>query len=304
MAVNYGLPYKGSKNKIATKIANFLPAATNLYDLFAGGCAVTHAAMLYTGKWQNYIINDISGIVALFEKAVRGDYKDETRWISSEEFIALKDTDDCARICWSFGNDGKSYLYSKDLESWKRAFHYAVVFCDFEPMKEWGLDLSFIGKICDIDGRRRVAGKYIRKNIQSVKRLYELQSLQRLESLQRLQSLQGLERLQRLESLQGLQSLQRLESLQSDYRNVEIKPNSVIYCDIPYKGTVGYNGERFDHAAFYDWCERQTVPVFISEYWMPEDRFVCVKEYRIKRKMSATQSQLCIEKIFRPKCQL
>ena len=47
--MNYGLPYKGSKNRIAKKILDVLPAAPVLYDVFAGGCAITHAALL-SGK--------------------------------------------------------------------------------------------------------------------------------------------------------------------------------------------------------------------------------------------------------------
>ena len=44
--MNYGLPYKGSKAKIADRILNLMPSAGTFYDLFAGGMAVTHAAML------------------------------------------------------------------------------------------------------------------------------------------------------------------------------------------------------------------------------------------------------------------
>jgi site-specific DNA-adenine methylase len=39
--MNYGVPYKGSKNLIVTKLAEAIPGAENFYDLFAGGCAVT-----------------------------------------------------------------------------------------------------------------------------------------------------------------------------------------------------------------------------------------------------------------------
>lgn len=42
----YGVPYQGSKNSIAEKIINIIPSAENFYDLFAGGCAITHCAML------------------------------------------------------------------------------------------------------------------------------------------------------------------------------------------------------------------------------------------------------------------
>lgn len=33
----YGMPYMGSKNKIAMDILEHLPPADNLYDLFMGG---------------------------------------------------------------------------------------------------------------------------------------------------------------------------------------------------------------------------------------------------------------------------
>lgn len=53
--------------------------------------------------------------------------------------------------------------------------------------------------------------------------------------------------------------------INEDYARVKIKPNSVVYCDIPYHGTVGY-GDKFDHDKFYDWVARQEATVFISEY--------------------------------------
>lgn len=44
--MNYGLPYKGSKAKLADRILDLMPSARNFYDLFAGGMAVTHAALI------------------------------------------------------------------------------------------------------------------------------------------------------------------------------------------------------------------------------------------------------------------
>ena len=46
----YGIPYMGSKNLIAEWVVGNLPAGGTLYDLFAGGCAVTHRALL-SGKF-------------------------------------------------------------------------------------------------------------------------------------------------------------------------------------------------------------------------------------------------------------
>ncbi len=41
MAENYGLPYTGSKSKIAHWVIDNLPRGRVLIDAFAGGCAIT-----------------------------------------------------------------------------------------------------------------------------------------------------------------------------------------------------------------------------------------------------------------------
>ena len=118
----FGVPYMGSKNKIAQEIAAALPPSECFVDLFAGGCAITHAAML-TGKWSTFLANDISDIPKLFKDAIDGKYHDERRWISCEDFFALKDTDPYVRTCWSFGNDCRTYMYAPEVERFKKWLH-------------------------------------------------------------------------------------------------------------------------------------------------------------------------------------
>ena len=52
--MRFGVPYQGSKNQIARWVIDNLPEDEILVDLFAGGCAVTHAAML-SGKWDRIV---------------------------------------------------------------------------------------------------------------------------------------------------------------------------------------------------------------------------------------------------------
>lgn len=136
--MQYGVPYQGSKNKIAKWVVDHLPAGHTLVDLFAGGCAVTHAAML-AGRWDRYIVNDIGDASDVFLKAVNGDYADETRWISREDFYRLKDADPYVSLCWSFGNNRCNYLYAEEVEPWKRALHYARVLGNFSQLREFGI---------------------------------------------------------------------------------------------------------------------------------------------------------------------
>lgn len=158
--MKYGLPYKGSKNKLAERIVSLLPKRTHLIDLFCGGCAVSHAALL-RNKYEHIHINDINWMCpTLFIDALNGKYQNETRWISREDFFKLKDTDPYVAVVWSFGNNLRNYLYSKEIEPLKKAIHYAIFFHDYSLGKELGYDLSFIEPISDIQRRYAAVRRY------------------------------------------------------------------------------------------------------------------------------------------------
>lgn len=151
--MKYGLPYKGSKNKLAERIVRMLPRRAHLVDMFAGGCAVSHAAMVLH-KFEHVHINDINWMpVQLFVDALAGKYNDDTRWISREDFFRLKDSDPFVAIVWSFGNNMRDYLYSRDIEPLKKAIHYALFYSDYSLGKALGYDLSFVDAIKDVQER-------------------------------------------------------------------------------------------------------------------------------------------------------
>ena len=136
--MKYGVPYQGSKNKIAQWIISNLPSGDTLIDLFAGGCAVTHAAIL-SGKWNRIVANDIGDAPQLFMDAIHGKYANEKRWISREEFHRIKDSGTYVSLCWSFGNNRSSYLYAREIEPWKKALHFARVHNDYSLFREFGI---------------------------------------------------------------------------------------------------------------------------------------------------------------------
>ena len=136
--MRYGVPYQGSKNKIAQWIISNLPSGDTLIDLFAGGCAVTHAAIL-SGKWNRIVANDIGDAPQLFMDAIHGKYANEKRWISREEFHQIKDSDAYVSLCWSFGNNRSRYLYAREIEPWKKALHFARVHNDYSLFREFGI---------------------------------------------------------------------------------------------------------------------------------------------------------------------
>ena len=145
--MNYGLPYMGSKSKLVKSIVPLFPHADNFVDLFAGGGAVTHYAMT-TAKYKHFVFNDINPLMPkAFKMVLNGEFENEKRWISREEFFRLRDTDPYVAICFSFGNNLSDYMYSKDIEPIKEAYHCALFFGDYSLAKErMGIDFTPLEK--------------------------------------------------------------------------------------------------------------------------------------------------------------
>ena len=321
--MNYGLPYQGSKNRIAKRLVDALPPAPVLYDVFCGGCAVTHAAML-SGKYQHFVVNDLRGwLPDAFREAITGGYAHEDRWISREDFERLKDTDAYAAMCFSFGNDTRSYMYARGLEPYKRALHYAIFWRDFAPWRELCPETADalaagLAPIEDRKQRRVQAGKFIVGSLKAQlaaemltpdildKPIYRQIKATPNNSLQRLQSLQSLESLERLQSLERLPGALTAHSM--DYREMRFDEPGIIYCDPPYKDTADkskdYADTSFDAEAFYSWCEAQKLPVYISEYQMPEERFTCIAEWDKVTRMAVKTTTHVTERLWRPRTQL
>lgn len=286
---SYGICYMGSKNALAERIVALLPSASHLIDVFAGGCAVTHCAMK-SGKWQHVHANDINEmIVGAFLRAINGEFIGERRWVSHEEFNRVRDTDAYASICFSFGGNLRSYAYSPANEDLKRAFHFAIFLGDHKPfLTLTGIDLTPVLTISDLR-ERYLTAKHLSREMG--KRI----DLQPFESLNRLNS---------LATAFTNEEEHRLTIGSVDFAEVEIPNDSVIYCDPPYRDKGDYRKSKgFDHERFYDWVLRQTVPVFVSEYAMPED-FVEVVSWNKQCTMSQTSNSLrTTEKLFVPRWQ-
>lgn len=318
--MRYGVCYKGSKNGIAEWVYSHFPKATNFYDLFAGGCAITQIALMKS-QYQNYFCNDIDGDgISLFLDAIHGKFQNETRWISREDFFKLKDKEPYVRYCWSFGNNGRDYLYSKEIEPYKKAVHFAVVFLDLSLISKCfpEADFNFLKTYKDIYSRKIYLQRYLKKYSIAKDTIFQsqvdkmdiLQNLDRLERLNNLYNLMNadigrsinIERQQQLEALNRLQSLQSLHISFLSYEKVKIEKDSIVFCDIPYSDTNAYgakNKNTFDHNSFYSWCKKQTELVLISEYKMPED-FICIDSIEKPVMLNSGASLKATEKLFIP----
>lgn len=117
-----GLPYIGSKKKVAKKIVEIIKqnfgSGVPVYDIFGGGGAVT-AELLLNDFEVHY--NDLdSDITDMFVRVISQDREwIKTLIVSREEFFDILDknqktVDDKMKLLInSFGNNQKSYLYSK-----------------------------------------------------------------------------------------------------------------------------------------------------------------------------------------------
>ena len=210
-------------------------------------------------------------------------------------------TDPYIAFVWSFGNNCKGYLYNAGNERVKHALWNAVMFGDYTLADELHIPFKR-SKYTDTKHRRLDIMRHWKKyGNKMIDRRMELQSL---ESLERLQSLESLERLQRLQSRNTDEERHgRLTYTCKPYNEVEIEPDSLIYCDIPYKNTVEYVVGGFNHAAFYKWAHNQQNLVMVSEYNMPSD-FVCVGAVTKRNILSATANKKATERLFVPDNQL
>lgn len=226
MKKNYGLPYQGSKNKLAEEIVNFLPQKKVLVDLFGGGGAISVCAS-QSGKYEKIIYNELNSLISeTFRKAINGEYENERRWVSHEEFDQLKDKDGYVAICFSFSNNCNTYMYGPKIEPYKRAYHYAIVFNDFGPFNELFDDETTekikksVEGITDLKERRIKFSHALGDYILSLERFEHLERKERLDILKHTMCLGGSPRHinENLECQERLDILKRTMSVKNENR--------------------------------------------------------------------------------------
>lgn len=277
--MRYGLPYQGSKSRIADWVVGNLPSAPVLVDIMCGGGAVSHAALL-SGKYGRVVLNDVNGMADVFVRAVRGEYADYSFVPDREQFFALRDSDPVVSLLYSFGNNRRTYLWSRTLE----------------PVKVAASRMLCAPSLSERRRYWRVFCRVLREYVEGYDEIPE--RLQRLELLQGLISLEGLQGLERLEGLQGL------EGSCADYRDVEIPSDAIVYVDPPYAGTDCRPYQGFDFDAFHAWLDSVPNLTVVSEYTCPP-HCVQVAEHEHYTNMSQYRNKLPhVERLFVPERQL
>ena len=243
----YGLPYKGSKNKIAKRLIEFIPRTENFVDMMCGGASVSQCIKEHRPE-TNVHLNDVDEQLIEFLRLIDGNgWHGIEHFISHDEFFRLKDSRFDVSVCFSFGNDRRTYLYS-----WNKEF---LMWRLEDRLIKEGLPESYERFLKEKNKYRDVDVKYMR-------------AVQRISSIFRFQ-----------ERMHG-----KFASISCgtyfDYRFSDgmTPDNTVVYCDIPYRNTESRQySERFHHERFYWWVRNSRYVCVTSEFSMPSD-FVRVGE--------------------------
>lgn len=87
----------------------------------------------------------------------------------------------------------------------------------------------------------------------------------------------------------------------SDYSELKVPKNSIIYCDIPYQGTKQYaTSKNFDYNKFWQWCRKMNKAgheIYVSEHSAPPD-FHCIWEKKTTNSLNTKNTYRHVEKLF------
>ncbi|ALM63649.1 DNA adenine methylase [Lactococcus phage 936 group phage PhiJF1] len=258
-----GLPYQGSKKKISKKIVEIIKqnfgTTKPIYDIFGGGGAIT-AECILNGLEVHY--NDLDkDITNAFERVISQDREwIKTLIVSRDEFFEIKakenkTTDDFLKLLVnSFGNDKKSYLYSKEISDLK-----------YNLAKE-------------IIEKHDVFSGY--KQTETYKKVTSGSEWDWFNAKSEIHK--QLEQLPRLQHLDRLQKVNKIKATNKSYQEFSKVSGAILYLDPPYEGTNQDSYiNSFDSQEFYDWAFEiaKTNIVIISSYSISDERFEVVYSF-------------------------
>lgn len=252
-----GLPYVGSKKKISKKIAQIIAQNFGtdkpVYDLFGGGGAVSLELML--NGFEDVHYNELDKMTfASFSTALYDDFDVRDLIVTRDEFFEILDRnhdgfDELKLLVNSFGNDRKSYLYSKLMSDTKAYLAKKIVFCE----SDW---------------------RQYKKT-----KTYKQFEIERIQQIERIKQIEQIEKIQK--------ALHKdLKYTNTDYKDFSNLSGTILYLDPPYEqATDKYKLGTFNSAEFYEWAYKMSKrnTVIISSYEVNDNRFEPVFEFKTAR---------------------
>lgn len=259
-----GLPYVGSKKKISKKIAQIIAQNFGtdkpVYDLFGGGGAVSLELML--NGFEDVHYNEFDKMTfAAFCTALYDEFDVRDLIVTRDEFFKIRDKEhdgfeELQLMVNSFGNDRRSYLYSKLMSEAKTLLAKEIVWKE----NDWR--------------RYKQTETYKSSEIEKIERITQISGIQQIERIQKVEQ-------------------KYLKCTNVDYKDFSNLSGTILYLDPPYEqATNKYKLGAFNSAEFYDWAyeisKRNTV--IISSYEVGDERFEPVFEFKTARSRLNAQS--------------
>ena len=274
-----GLPYVGSKKKVSKKIAQIIAqnfgTDKTVYDLFGGGGAVSLEMKLNGFNEVHY--NELDEMtVAAFKAAMYEDFDVRDLIATREEFFEIRDSEhdgiyELKLLVNSFGNDRRSYLYSKINSEQKTSLARKIV----EEEKEWR--------------KYKQTSTYKEYVIYKDENIGVIQQIGRIQQIERIQQVDG-----------------AITVTNKDYKEFSGLNGALIYLDPPYENATNkYQTGKFDSSEFYNWAYEMSKNniVIISSYEVIDERFNLVFEFENAHStLSAKGVGKRTEKLFMVKC--
>ncbi len=271
----YGLPYCGSKQRFAKRIADAMPAPTKRFvELFAGGAALSD--LIGERHRCSILLNDVLPIPRNFValKAMNR-FCVAPAFCSREKFYAMRDQNDASswltRVLFSFATFGTTYFAGEQIDEGAARDAYNFATTGYSGSR-FGLDDDPEGGSCARACRRRLAA---------------------LKTIATISSFQApITRWIRCADL-AERECGPVEVSAKDFEDVSLEDGDLVYADPPYQSSDrrSYAGHVFDIDRLWSFCRRATVPIFVSSRTAPKD-FVNLIEFPAARFKAAGRSTL------------
>jgi len=278
-----GLPYMGSKRKLAKQIVDKIiadnPNMEHFYDLFGGGGAVSFEM---ASRGIDVYYNELNtGVVKLLTHVMKkGVTKKYYQWVTREEFMENKTKDNWlggfTKVCWSFGNNQMGYMYGKPKEARKLLKHNAAVNKDKKALKELGIDVDLtapynVRRIEVCRGIHKLHGGKI-----------QIQHLERINTLIKIAD-------------SGIKFKKIYNKSYIDVKIKTPKKRTVVYLDPPYKGTGTYEME-VDHKELEQYVQDSKYKIYMSGYDVPY--MSCIESLKHHSNLSGKGYSAVMEKLY------
>lgn len=303
---NLRIPYMGSKNKISHdlmyKMLEYKPNAKYFVDCCGGGASLSFLAIqmglkVHYNDLQTDLVNFVEYIINRVknnEKSKYGLFPEEFyNFVDRETFNKHKNESTIygqfIRICYSFGNNQRSYAFCKDIEKQKQLAHNIVMFQCEKSLKEFNEIFNVNFTLSN-------------KKTWNERRFDYMQNFSREQRLKKEEVLVHLQHLENLERITHLERIQNITFSNLSYKDIIINTppeETIVYLDIPYRNTEKYvAGKDFNYEELDNWFKNHNYTCFLSEYNAPHKCIFEIKKAKLLNNTNLTERQYAIEKLY------